>query len=805
MDRVIVLVDMDCFYVQVEQRLNPALKNKPCAVVQYKTWKGGGIIAVGYEARAFGVKRNMMGDDAKKLCPDILFARVPELRGKADLSKYREAGAEVIQVFSQFSQCVERASIDEAYVDLTQEVDVRMRLMEGSKVVESQLEHTVITGWEKPKSHLSDEEHNQGDDTGGGTRDWLGMVYEGGDMEVSNQRLAVGAVIVEEMRAAVYRETGFTCSAGIAHNKMLAKLACGFHKPNKQTVLPHNSVEGLFSSLPLKKVRHLGGKLGESLVQQLDVENMGDLCRFSERELQHIAGDKTGAWLYDMCRGLEYEPVSARQLAKSIGCSKTFPGKTCLDTREKVSFWLSELAKEVEERLVKDRDSNKRVAKTLTVTVSYIGNPSSVMATRSCGIIKYEAKKFTDDAFSLIQRLNTYKPHQKAWAPAILMLGLSASKFTENKGSGGSSISDLFAAAASQAPRPSPVMSDTSDTDNSALGQHGPAVRKPKRGSIETFFQTQTRDGASSRTNSSNIEHVQSTSDGDTVTSEAYTSIKQAFAYTDVTEKIKPKGFFASKTAARKFRHMNMGSVSETEDGDSNLSVPDRRETSSTDIVICASEGRSHNEVEMSEDHIPVESLEEGSGLTGEDSCDVDGADDDDDDGDDDDDVDDGAAAAAADDDDDDIDDDDAAADFDDVDGGSEVLTVGNSSDHDLTVTSDLIHHRQDNNVIQPSENFGSPDVGTGAVAPLDDDDVMRCDKCGRTLPIWEMPEHSDYHFALELQNSSQNATMVTQPSVSNQAKRKCSPDKRGKKTKKAKVEKGGGNSMNLLTFFRKQ
>ncbi|XP_067681136.1 DNA polymerase eta-like [Haliotis asinina] len=782
MDRVIVLVDMDCFYVQVEQRLNPTLKNKPCAVVQYKTWKGGGIIAVGYEARAFGVKRNMMGDDAKKLCPDIMFARVPEVRGKADLTKYREAGAEVIQVFSQFSQCVERASIDEAYVDLTQEVDARMRLMEGSKVVESQLEHTYITGWEKPKSQLmTDMEQDQGhvDERKGGTRDWLDMLYEGGDMEVSNQRLTIGAVIVEEMRAAVYRETGFTCSAGIAHNKMLAKLACGLHKPNKQTVLPHSSVEGLFSTLPLKKVRHLGGKLGETLIQQLGVENMGDLCRFSERELQQIAGDKTGAWLYDMCRGYEYEPVSARQLAKSIGCSKNFPGKTCLDTREKVSFWLSELAKEVEERLVKDRESNKRVAKTLTVTVRYIGNPSSVTASRSCGIIKYEAKKFADDAFSLIQRLNTYKPHQKSWAPAILTLGLSASKFTENKGSGGNSISHLFAAAASQPPKPSQVSSDTSDSN--VLSQTNQVVKKPKRGSIETFFQNHARNGVST------TEH-ESVLDSHSV-AEAKIDTTRTFAFTEITDKKKAMGFFASKTAAKKFKNVNRESVSETENADSNLSMPGRNEASRTDIVMYASDSQSNEDIEMSVDHFPVECLNKDLGLTGEDSCDVDGVDV----------IVNNSGHNLM-----------ATSELNHQRQDSNVILSSENCDaseeatsNNLTVTSELSLQRQDSNVIPPSENCDIPEVGT--VAHLDNDDMMQCDKCDRTLPIWEMPEHSDYHFALELQNSTQNAMVVPRTTVSNQVKRKSSPDKHGIKSKKAKVEKGRGTSMNLLTFFRKQ
>ena len=74
---------------------------------------------MGYEARKFGVTRQMRGDDAKQKCPEIRLVHVPENRGKADLTQFREAGAEAIEVLSQFTDCLERASIDEAYMDLS--------------------------------------------------------------------------------------------------------------------------------------------------------------------------------------------------------------------------------------------------------------------------------------------------------------------------------------------------------------------------------------------------------------------------------------------------------------------------------------------------------------------------------------------------------------------------------------------------------------------------------------------------------------------------------------------------------------
>lgn len=78
------------------------------------------IIAVSYEAREFGVTRRMRGDEAKEKCPDIVLAKVPELRGKADLTRYRDAGAEVMDILQGFADVCERASVDEAYLDMTE-------------------------------------------------------------------------------------------------------------------------------------------------------------------------------------------------------------------------------------------------------------------------------------------------------------------------------------------------------------------------------------------------------------------------------------------------------------------------------------------------------------------------------------------------------------------------------------------------------------------------------------------------------------------------------------------------------------
>ena len=79
----------------------------------------GSLIAVSYEARAFGVKRQMRGKEARKTCRDLILIQVPVANNKSNINVYREAGAEVVAVLSRYCDACERSSIDEVYCDVT--------------------------------------------------------------------------------------------------------------------------------------------------------------------------------------------------------------------------------------------------------------------------------------------------------------------------------------------------------------------------------------------------------------------------------------------------------------------------------------------------------------------------------------------------------------------------------------------------------------------------------------------------------------------------------------------------------------
>ncbi|KAL4237255.1 hypothetical protein ACF0H5_001974 [Mactra antiquata] len=766
MDRIVALVDMDCFYVQVEQKFEPSYRGKPCAVVQYNPWKGGGIIAVSYEARDFGVTRNMRGDDAKEKCPDIHLFRVPQVRGKADLTKYREAGAEVIELLSQFSNCVERASIDEAYIDLTEEVDKRMSSIDQSPVTCDQLTNTHVVGYNKEKDNRD-------------ISDWLSVIFDEETIDNHDKRLAIGGIIAEEMREAVYRDTGYRCSAGIAHNKMLGKLACGFHKPNKQTILPHSEVPGLFSTLPVKKIRNLGGKMGQLISEHLQVENVGDLVKYSVKVFQQLLGDKNGSWLYDVVRGFDHEPVTPRQIPKSIGCSKNFTGKNCLNTREKVRFWLSELSKEIAERLEKDKDTNKRIAKSLTLSVRYESKPRAVSVSRVCALTRYDASKMSDDAFSLVQQFNNSPSNQESWTPAILCLGLSAGKFTDISITG-ITIGEMFAKSdTSMSPSVLNTQPDSNHllytekndgknvTDELKTGSHSNACVPPveKKNTIVSFFKAK-----SEILNDTDNSRVHEDCVATKTEKPAEKTLKSFFRRKEETYSIKSEtGILDS--------HENKNSVSvpcsvhpicQNEISSSNVcSLSSHSLTSKTD-----KNSADRGSVKSSMDLFFKRKTQENSNkLTESDSI------------------------------------------------SSNYICNKPSNGNDDVIESSVpkLEEEKQSKSIEKVTSINNTEAIYNTVDNRNhsedlrtdtnnivDEDIMKCEKCSLLIPVWEMPEHMDFHFAQELQQDW-NSTTVSGANVNNvnsgTVKRKSLPDN-DRAGKKIKLDQSQGK---LTSFFTKK
>jgi DNA polymerase IV len=185
--RKIIHIDMDAFYASVEQRDEPTLKGKPVAV-GYPA-KRGVVAAASYEARSFGVRSAMPSTVAIRKCAELLF--VPP---RFDV--YREVSKQIQAIFKNYTRLVEPLSLDEAYLDVTDN-------LKG-----------IPTAWE----------------------------------------------IAKEIRARIYEETKLTASAGISCNKFLAKLASDYRKPNGQFAILPEQAEAFVATLPVAKFHGVGPK-----------------------------------------------------------------------------------------------------------------------------------------------------------------------------------------------------------------------------------------------------------------------------------------------------------------------------------------------------------------------------------------------------------------------------------------------------------------------------------------------------------------------------------------------------------------
>lgn len=183
--RKIIHVDMDAFFASVEQLDNPELIGKPIAVGGSK--ERGVVAAASYEARKFGVRSAMASVIAARRCPDLIFV-------KPRFERYKEISNQIRDVFFEFTDLVEPLSLDEAFLDVT----------------ENKYNHQSAT------------------------------------------------ILAEAIRFRIKEETGLNASAGISINKFMAKIASDINKPNGQKTIPPEEVIDFLSHLPIEKFFGVG-------------------------------------------------------------------------------------------------------------------------------------------------------------------------------------------------------------------------------------------------------------------------------------------------------------------------------------------------------------------------------------------------------------------------------------------------------------------------------------------------------------------------------------------------------------------
>jgi DNA polymerase-4 len=184
--RRIIHVDMDAFYASVEQRDRPDLAGRPVAVGGRPESRGV-VAAASYEARAFGVRSAIPMARAVRLCPDLVIL-------PPQFAKYRAVSQQVFAIFRSVTPLVEPLSLDEAYLDVTE------------------------NAWQEP----------------------------------------LGMTVATRIKALIREETKLTASAGVAPNKFLAKIASAWRKPDGLTVIAPERVESFLQKLPVDALWGVG-------------------------------------------------------------------------------------------------------------------------------------------------------------------------------------------------------------------------------------------------------------------------------------------------------------------------------------------------------------------------------------------------------------------------------------------------------------------------------------------------------------------------------------------------------------------
>ena len=342
--RKIIHIDMDAFYASVEQMDNPALRGKAIAVGGSEN--RGVVAAASYEARKFGVRSAISGVLAKKYCPEIIFVR-------PRFDRYKEISGKIHSIFHDYTDLVEPLSLDEAYLDVTQ----------------------------NKKGNPS------------------------------------ASLLAQEIRSRILNEVGLTASAGISVNKFVAKIASDINKPNGQKTVNPDEIIPFLEELPIRKFYGVG-KVTTEKMYQLGIFTGADLKTKPVEFLEKHFG-KSGAFYYNVVRGIHNSEVKPSRITKSVAAEHTFDVN--LSSEIFMLEQLERIATSLEKRLKKHNISGK----TVTLKIKY---SDFTQQTRSKTLPYFISDK------SLILETVEELLYQERMKDSVRLLGISLSNLnTEEK------------------------------------------------------------------------------------------------------------------------------------------------------------------------------------------------------------------------------------------------------------------------------------------------------------------------------------------------------------------------------------
>ncbi|RYP49428.1 hypothetical protein DL768_004873 [Monosporascus sp. mg162] len=339
-----------------------------------------GLIAINYPARQFDIGRHCTVTDAKKLCPQLILQHVATWKEgderwdyhddaaahigthKVSLDPYRLQSRKILALIKeclpQNQQKVEKASIDEVFLDLSAQAH--------SILLERFPELRNPPPYNDPTENLPLPPAIALDWQADALVDLDDADAETTDPDWDDVAILIGSEIVRDIRAEIRRRLGYTCSAGIANNKLLSKLGSGHKKPNRQTVIRNRAVQRFLSDMKFTKIRNLGGKLGDQVVSTFNTETVRELLSVPVEQMKLKLGDDTGVWLYNTIRGIDASEVNSRTQIKSMLSAKSF--RPHVNTLDQAVKWLRIFAADIFSRLVEEGVlENKRRPRTINL------------------------------------------------------------------------------------------------------------------------------------------------------------------------------------------------------------------------------------------------------------------------------------------------------------------------------------------------------------------------------------------------------------------------------------------------------